>query len=76
MICVIVSTVTTEPGGYSRGVAHAVNVCTTHNWHLGSGPTSEGFLCPIGRIEEARDLAIAAIQQEAANATSNRPPSV
>ena len=44
------------------GTAKAVHKCTTHDWVV-EYPVSPGYLCPIGRIEEARDKAIAAIEE-------------
>ena len=57
------------PSHMGAGATVAISRCETHNWDFGQarvvGP------CPIGRIEAARDEAIAKIR-EAANAS--RPP--
>lgn len=37
--------------------------CMTHDWDFGPVSMSATDLCPIGRIEEARDAAIARIAQ-------------
>jgi len=46
------------------GVTEARSFCFTHNWTFGEVPVGMDTTCPIGRIEEARDAAIAAIQME------------
>lgn len=80
MTCNIVSTAISEPGGYFRGGTQVGHICISHNWDFHTTPVYEGELCPIGRIEQARDDAIAAIEaiarKERQNATSNRPPEV
>ena len=43
--------------------ARAVHTCKTHSWPMGTGFPVES-LCPIGRIEEARDQAIEAINEQ------------
>lgn len=43
----------------SFGMGKAVTQCKTHNW-LFDGPATE--LCPIGRIEQATEEAIARIK--------------
>jgi hypothetical protein len=53
------SQISTEPFGAAR--AHTM--CITHNWPL-EYPASTETLCPIGRIEQARDQAIALIHAE------------
>ena len=61
MKCVIESyAVSVEP----YGSAKTMSMCRTHNWALDlSYPINTEYLCPIGRIEEARDAALEAIKK-------------
>jgi len=49
--------------GFASGNAPAIShfVCRTHNWQC-DVPVHDGYQCPIGRIEEARDNAIEEIR--------------
>jgi hypothetical protein len=44
---------------YANGPAKAVTRCETHDWQF-NGPATG--LCPIGRIDEAADRAIARVR--------------
>jgi hypothetical protein len=48
------------PSYFVNGTAHAITRCETHDWTF-EGPASE--LCPIGRIEQATEQAIAKIKR-------------
>jgi hypothetical protein len=52
--------------GYYRTVAHMeVRVrCATHDWDAPGGGITVDSLCPIGRIEEATEAALAQIRRE------------
>jgi hypothetical protein len=67
MTCRIIFNVVPEAQFYASGAvaARPVAKCETHNWMF-DGAIGEGELCLIGRIEQARDEAIARIR-EAAN---------
>jgi len=52
------------PGGYAAGAARAVSMCRTHNFDMGYLPYVQAdTLCPIGRIEEATEVALALIEE-------------
>jgi len=44
------------------GMAEATSICHTHHWQFGNLPVGHDTVCPIGRIEEARDNAIEEIR--------------
>jgi hypothetical protein len=50
------------PPYYANGAAKAITRCETHDWTF-DGPAS--LMCPIGRIEDAADKAIAKIREAA-----------
>lgn len=59
LICIAVS-----DSCYAGGPARAVCKCDTHNFMLDyGGPYNANTLCPIGQIEEARDEALALIEE-------------
>lgn len=39
--------------------------CVTHNWDMGNIPAVSGLLCPLGRIEQATEEALAKIAEAA-----------
>jgi hypothetical protein len=47
----------------SHGTGHAVCQCTTHSWDFGQVPVTATTQCPIGRIEEKLEEAVARIEQ-------------
>lgn len=49
-----------SPLYFVNGTAHSVTRCETHDWTFEGPPLLQ---CPIGRIEEAADKAIAKIKQ-------------
>lgn len=64
MNCKLLSYVCPEgPPYYANGPVKTVTRCETHNWTF-DGAAS--LMCPIGRIEEATDNAIARIRAEKA----------
>lgn len=73
MRCELVSNYVVEHG-YSRGAAYVLTHCRTHNWDFGSSVVAIDALCPLGRIEQATDAALAAIREEHLRATDNPPP--
>jgi hypothetical protein len=44
------------------GQGEATSICETHHWQFGNLPVGPDTVCPIGRIEEARDNAIEEIR--------------
>jgi hypothetical protein len=63
MKCVIESFMVPDMRYFNQGSAPAIShsVCRTHNWQC-DGPVHDQYMCPIGRIEEARDNAIEEIR--------------
>ena len=60
--CQIMSYMVPEgPLYYANAATVAVSRCETHNWDFGRAPVTNG-LCPLGRIEEATEEAIAKIK--------------
>ena len=62
-------TVPDGPPYYATGPQRAMSQCMTHQWSDVPGitqnlPDGQG-LCPIGRIEEATEAALAKIEQKA-----------
>lgn len=51
---------------YANSPSVAQALCTTHQWMFPQGvPVHDGLQCPIGRIEEATDKALADIESAA-----------
>jgi hypothetical protein len=61
--CKLVSYVVPDgPPYYANGTTHAVTKCETHDWTFDG---TAQLKCPIGRIEEAAEKAIAKIRATA-----------
>lgn len=50
-------------GGYTYGTSEARCRCAVHNWEFGYAPVTATTQCPIGRIEDKVDEAIARIDK-------------
>ena len=62
------------PGEYHVGISYpakAVTLCRTHNWGLTGSFDNVISQCPIGRIEQAADEAIARINAASTNLNPN-----
>lgn len=57
----LIYTVPEGPPYYACGPVRSVTRCQTHNMEV-SNPTTEGSLCPLGRIEKATEDALAKIE--------------
>jgi len=64
MKCELMSVMVTPQGGFERQQGFVVVRCVSHDWQF-EGPVCATQLCPIGRIEEARDRALLAITERA-----------
>jgi len=63
MKCEIVCYAVSGYAGHA-GAARAVSMCRTHNFNMEYLPYVQAdALCPIGRIEEATEIALALIEE-------------
>lgn len=60
--CQIVHLLAPEDWRVANSPTVAVSQCQTHDWAFGRAPVHESGLCPLGRIEQATEDAIARIK--------------
>lgn len=57
--------ITIRPKGETAG--SETHFCRAHDWSILRATVEPGYLCPLGRIEAARDVALGEIEQTAKN---------